>query len=272
MSGHWTLDDIAWDRFDPGAVDPETVKAVKAAAMVEYNGADYGIYLSRVFRDDPELSEAFQQWAHEEVQHGLALGRWAQLADPGFDFEASFASFREKIRLPLEAEESVRGSRTGELIARCMVEIGTSSFYSAMRDASNDPLLRDIAGRIAGDEFRHFKLFYDNLRRYQQRENISKWQRVRIALGRALETEDDELAFAYYSANGNGIPYDRRRNSRAYARRAYKLYRYGHVARGLKMAMKATGLSPRSRVGQSLGSFVWRVMQARVRLLDKVAA
>ncbi|MYK58743.1 MAG: hypothetical protein F4027_09140, partial [Rhodospirillaceae bacterium] len=73
---HWTLDDIAWENFDPGKVDPDLVKVIKAASLVEKNGRDYGRYLQEVFEDDPEFSEAAIGWAEEEVQHGDALGRW----------------------------------------------------------------------------------------------------------------------------------------------------------------------------------------------------
>ncbi|MFQ5959028.1 MAG: ferritin-like domain-containing protein, partial [Alphaproteobacteria bacterium] len=132
---HWSVDDIAWHRFDPSAADPEIVKVVKAAAMVEMNGADYATYLCNVFADDAEFCAAARRWAGEEVQHGRALRRWAELADPGFDFAAAFQRFKEGYRLPLEATASVRGSRAGELVARCVVEVGTSSYYSALRDA-----------------------------------------------------------------------------------------------------------------------------------------
>ena len=52
--------------------------------MVERNGSDYAIYLSRVFADDPGAVADVGRWSLEEVQHGMALGRWAQLADPQF--------------------------------------------------------------------------------------------------------------------------------------------------------------------------------------------
>ena len=52
---HWTLDDLPWDQFDASKVDPEVLKIVKAAAMVEYNGRDYATYLCNVFHDDPEF-------------------------------------------------------------------------------------------------------------------------------------------------------------------------------------------------------------------------
>lgn len=92
--GNWTLETIAWDRFDASKVDPEILRNIKAAALVERNGGDYGIYLGRVFADDPEFMAAVDNWVTEEVQHGMALGRWAQLADPSWDFDAAFERFR----------------------------------------------------------------------------------------------------------------------------------------------------------------------------------
>jgi len=110
--GNWTLESISWDRFDPSKVDPEILRNIKAAALVERNGGDYRIYLNRVFADDTAFIAAVDTWANEEVQHGLALGRWAQLADPKWDFEAAFARFRAGYKLPLDASASVRGSQS----------------------------------------------------------------------------------------------------------------------------------------------------------------
>src|SRR5258708_213537 len=106
---HWTLDDISWDSFDPTKVDPDLLKLAKAAAMVEKNGLDYAAYLANVFPRDPGFRRVAEHWAAEEVQDGDALGRWAMLADPTFDFDSAFARFREGYRLPLDATSSVRG-------------------------------------------------------------------------------------------------------------------------------------------------------------------
>lgn len=169
---HWRIDDIDWSRFEAGSVDPDVIALVKSAAMVERNGIEYADYLCRVFRDDPAFCAAAQNWAIEEVQHGDALGRWAELADPGWDFEAAFQRYRSGYK-PLVGEDmSLRGSRTGELIARCMVETGTSSYYSALADATREPVLQQVCRLIAADEYRHFKLFYDHMRRYLDRERI----------------------------------------------------------------------------------------------------
>ncbi len=198
---HWNIDEVAWKRFDAAKVDPAIVPLVKAAAMVERNGTDYARYLNNVFADDPDFRQAADHWAIEEVQHGDALGRWAMLADPTWDYQACFARYRAGYSLPLEASQSVRGSRTGELIARCMVETGTSSYYTALGEATEEPVLQTICRLIAADEFRHFKLFYDHMRRYLGRERIGMLRRLRIAAGRVTESEDDELAFAFHCGN-----------------------------------------------------------------------
>ncbi len=268
---HWRLEHLPWDSFDPARVDPVLVPLVKAAAMVERNGGDYGIYLDRVFADDPDFRAAAALWAEEEIQHGEALGRWATLADPGWDFDAAFARYREGYRIALDATSSIRGSRAGELIARCMVETGTSSYYTALAESADEPLLRRICAQIAADEFRHYKLFYDHLRRYLGRERIGLPRRLRIAAGRIGESEDDELAFAWHCANEAGAArFDRRRCAAAYLAGAMRCYRFRHVERGVGMIFKAVGLPPRGRLSALAARLAWRGLRwRRARLMRR---
>src|SRR5690606_8822593 len=142
---HWTLDDIHWDEFDASKVDADILCAVKAAAMVEFNAPDYVTYLCNVFSDRPDVKALLQQWGEEESQHGAALARWAELAEPTFNFEDAFQRCRAGYSSPLDEVQSVRGSRAGELVARCVVESGTSSYYAAIKDASSEPVLKQIA-------------------------------------------------------------------------------------------------------------------------------
>jgi hypothetical protein len=265
--GAWTLDDIPWDRFEPARVDRELVPIVKAASLVEHNGRAYADHLCLVFADDPEFQETARRWGEEEVTHGRALARWAALADPEFDFDAAVARFRDGYRVDFDSGRSRRGSRAGEMVARCVVEIGTSSYYTALRDAASEPVLKEICRHIAADELRHYRLFYRNLDRYLARDRIGRLGRLRVALGRVAESEDDELAYAYYAANETALPYDRRRYSRAYARRAYALYRLHHVERGVAMLLKAAGLTPNGRLGLVASRLAWRVMRHRAARL-----
>ena len=265
---HWHIDEVPWDRFDRTKVDPAVVPLVKAAAMVERNGTDYAIYLNRVFHDDPDFRAAADNWALEEVQHGEALGKWAMLADPAWDFRAAFDRYRAGYHVPIDVDASIRGSRTGELIARCMVETGTSSYYTALADAAAEPVLQQISRLIAADEFRHFKLFYDHMRRYLGREHIGMLRRLRIAGGRITESEDDELAFAYHCGNEpTNQPYDHGRCISAYMSGAMSVYRFRHIERGMGMIFKAVGLPPRGRLSGVSSSLAWRLLQRRRRRL-----
>jgi rubrerythrin len=270
---HWTLDDIPWERFDRSHIDPDVVKIVKAAAMVEANGGDYAKYLCNVFHDDPEFQAVANEWALEEVQHGMALARWAKIADPTFDFDAAFKRFTDGFKIETWRTQSLRGSRSGELVSRCIVETGTSSYYSALRDAVQEPVLKEICRNIAADEFRHYKLFYSYLKRYLAAEKIGPLRRFFAAASRIRESEDDELAYAYYTANFPAdAAYEHKRFIHAYMRRAYGFYRRPHIERGIGMILKAVGLTPNGRLNVILTRGITWLVRLRVQRLARAGA
>lgn len=264
---HWTLDDIPWEQFDRSKVTPDMVSLIKAASLVEFNGNDYARYLCNVFADDTQFKDAIMQWASEEIKHGLALAKWAQLADPQFDFQGSFKSFTEGYQLPLDAQQSVRGSRAGELIARCAVETGTSSYYTAIRRTAEEPVLQAICAKIAADEFRHYKLFYDTLKRYLDIEKLGRARRFLVAMSRVAESEDDELAYAYYAAHGSQGLYDRKTYTRLYLRKASSVYRREDIRRMSGMLLKAAGLKPNGWLDRLLSTLAWHLLRIRIQAM-----
>jgi hypothetical protein len=266
----WTMDDIHWSLFDPTRIEPRLLAAVKAAALVEYNAPDYVSYLKRVFADSSAATiAAIEQWGREESQHGRALGRWAETADPSFKLEEAFARFRKGYTPAHFAEGtgSIRGSRRGEMIARCVVESGTSSYYTAIRDATEEPVLKEIAGRIAADEYRHYKLFYDILGQ-QPEPDLSFWKKLMIAIGRVRESDDDELAFAYYCANVPPekeavTPYKRKKYSKLSSTASMAIYHRKHIDRLVQMVTKAVGANPHGWLANIMGAVLWHRMQAK---------
>ncbi len=269
---HWHIDDIPWQNFVADKVAPDHLRLVKAAALVEYNGRDYAAYLGNVFAGNAEIQAAAHSWALEEVQHGATLGRWAQIADPAFEFPTAVARFRAGYHLNIHAVESVRGSRSGELLARCIVETGTSSYYTALGEATQEPVLKAICHKITADEFRHYKMFYDYLRHYLDLESLNRFERLKIGIGRARESEDDELAYAYYAANAApDATYDRARYSREYLGRAYQFYRPHHVKRGVGMIFKACGLKPHTPMQGVVNHVVWWLIRNKTRKLARAA-
>jgi len=271
--GHWKISELPWDRFDPSKIDADLLAIAKAASLVEYNARDYALYLSNVFPDDAELQASLKDWADEEIQHGEALGLWSERADPTFNFAQASARYSAGFKVDTNAQTSIRGSQTGELIARCIVETGTSSYYTALADACEEPVLKAIARCIAADELRHYKLFYDHLKRYLDRGALNRLQRLKIGLSRIGESEDDELAYAYYAANAPAeAVYDNARYAHAYAARAYRFYKPHHVERVVAMVFKACGLKPHT-VWQGIANKVaWKLIDARRKKAMRKAA
>lgn len=270
MSGHWTLDDIAWDRFDASKVDPELLKAVKAASMVEGNAAEYVAYLRRVFEGDAKTIALFEQWGEEEIQHGRALGRWAQMADPSWDFDTALKAFHAGYH-PEHFDTGIarRGSRRGEMISRCVVETGTSSYYSAMKESTQEPVLKEIATHIAADEFAHYRLFLDTLQE-QTEKPLPLWKRISVALGRASEAEDDELGYAYYCGNTplgeiGKMPYDRKAAIRNYRRPIMSMYKQHHCKKAAQMIALAVGTDPKGWFARAASWVMWTYMSRQAR-------
>jgi hypothetical protein len=267
----WTLADISWHLFDASSVDATMLAAIKAAALVEYNAPDYVTYLKRVFRHEPaETLGWIERWGAEESQHGQALGRWAEMADPGFSLDEAFARFRKGYAPAHFADpdtESVRGSRRGEMIARCVVESGTSTYYAAIRDATDEPVLKEIAGRISADEYRHYKLFYETLHK-QAEPDMSLFKKLWLAANRVRESDDDELAFAYYCANipaekELARPYERKFYSRLAARTGMTIYRRRHIRKLVQMVAKAVGADPHGKLADWGEALLWRKLQKK---------
>src|SRR5262249_22488866 len=212
----------------------------------------------------------FHSWGEEEAQHGRALGHWAEMADPDWNFQQAFARFQAGYKpshFESHQDVSIRGSRRGEMIARCVVESGTSSYYSAIRDATDEPVLKEIAGRIAADEYRHYKLFYETLHQQDEPE-MSFLRRLWVAATRVRESDDDEWPNAGYGANARpnqeaAQHYDRQKHPRLAAKTSMTIYRRRHIEKLVQMVAKAVGANPHGRMADWGGALLWHVMQKK---------
>jgi hypothetical protein len=83
------------------------------------------------------------------------------------------------------------------------------------------------------------------------------------------ETEDDELAMAYYCANvpasrEKEIPYDRNACNLAYQSAMFRLYRPAHIERAVAMTGKAIGVHPESGFLKLTAKALWQFVRFRV--------
>jgi hypothetical protein len=95
---------------------------------------------------------------------------------------------------------------------------------------------------------------------------------MKVAVGRLIEGEDDELAYAYYASNNIRAPYDRKACIAAYGSRALPHYERGHVRLATNMVMKAVGVRPQSRVARWSSRVAWRVFDRRRRQIQAMAS
>jgi rubrerythrin len=261
----WQLESIPWQVFDPTKVDAKLLAQAKGAALVESNAADYVAYLRGVFHDNPQLLAEIETWGEEEERHGSTLRKWCEMADPHFDYEAALLRFKKAYKIPAPSK-SVRGSPARELVARCVVETGTSTFYTALKDACEEPLLKEICRRIAGDEIRHFNLFLKHLTtRYAREEHVGCSARLKTVLERVLEMDDPELTFAHFAANlGDDFnPQLFPLYAEKYMNEAMGYYRAKHFIMSAPMLAKTIGISLSARISHFIGRLMYGFFHLR---------
>ena len=190
---HWTLDDIPWHavRRDAVAHEEELFYLVATASFIEITTELYTRNLIEYFSDDEEVTIWLgQHWECEELQHGLSLKRYVQTAWPEFDWEQAYRSFFKEYSACCQVD-LLEPTRSMEMAARCVVEMGTASYYTTLSRLSSDPVLSILTDHIREDEVRHYKHFYHYFLRYREREGAGR-VRVLRALWHRLKMIDGE--------------------------------------------------------------------------------
>ncbi len=188
---HWSLDDIPWTALHRDAVAPnEALFYLVAASSLMESATDlYTANLIEFFADDDEIASWLEDyWLPEELQHGRALRRYVETAWPDFPWSRVREAFVEEFR-PF-CDELLEAVRSLEMASRCVVEMGTASFYTGLSRASTEPVLAAVTERIARDEVRHYKHFYRFFRKYRETERpgrgavaASLWRRLMMTGG-----------------------------------------------------------------------------------------
>lgn len=195
----WRLADIDFDGIDRSKVvdDGLAFRIVFLASFIETGSDLYAENLIEYFAGDAEVSRWLRQsWQPEEVQHGNALRQYAARVWPQIDWQRRYDDFFAEYSRTCTVG-SLEPARALELAARCVVETGTSTLYSALAHYAREPVLKDLAARIFADEVRHYKHFYFYFRRYNRRERHPRWRVARTLLRRLAETRTGDGYYAY---------------------------------------------------------------------------
>lgn len=247
---HWRLEDIPWDAIRHEAIrdDRYFLQLLAGASFVETAADLYTANLLRYFEGDAEVCAWLErEWQHEEMQHGAALRRYVAAVWPEFDWQPAFDGFLAEYA-PLCDDTHLGPTRALELVARCVVETGTSSFYRMLAEASPEPVLSRLAEHIRRDEVRHYKHFFRYFRDYLEQEAVGRHAVLRAlwARLREIDVEDERVAFRHVQRQlepGQEVTRDayaafRRRNGEL-ARRHFPF------STGIRMLLKPLRLNAR---------------------------
>ena len=194
----WSLDDIPYDAIDIDCIrdDDALFLLVCSASFVESGSDTYTGNLVEQFADDDEVGTWLREhWEPEELQHGRALKAYVRHVWPEFDWDAAYADFFAEYSKLCTVEE-LEPTAGQELAARCIVEMGTTTYYQALHAACTEPVLRDLTWRIRCDEVRHYKNFHAFFQRYRQAEHLGRRHVLAALLRRAIELRREDATIA----------------------------------------------------------------------------
>jgi rubrerythrin len=195
----WSLDDLPYALIDRSVVGPDELlfNLIASASFIEITSETYTRNLVAFCAGDDEVVEWLQQvWQREEVQHGAALRRYVETVWPEFDWAAAYRNFLDEYGRVCSVE-LLAPTRALEMVRRCVVETGTSSFYRMLADAAPEPVLRRLASLISRDEVDHYKHFYRYFRLYAARERPSRIAVARMLLRRTGEVDAEDASIAF---------------------------------------------------------------------------
>jgi hypothetical protein len=166
----WTLEEVDWARLRPEALTEVDRSAVRFITFIEDHIPGYlsgfltafpvagaQLELER-FGFNREYFRFLVAWANDEERHAAALSRY-QVAAGMATWDELLVTLAEEGRKEFVIPyEHPMQSFTYTLVQ----EKATQLFYHRFRDAVTEPVLRDLLGRLARDEARHFA-FYANL-------------------------------------------------------------------------------------------------------------
>lgn len=239
----WTVAQIPWKQLcrERVADDEALFYAVSTASLIEITTDLYTRNLVQHFAGDDEVCTWLARgWEPEELQHGRALREYVLRAWPTFDWDAVYAAFFAEYGA-LCKPEALMPRRSLELVSRCVVEMGTSSFYTALHGATGEPVLKYLTRCIYQDEIGHYRHFYRYFLRYRDIEGVNRaqvlgalWHRLKL-----IQDEDSYIALKHvYAARHPGARFDRRVYRRVVKRCRGTVGRYLPHRRSVKMLLK----------------------------------
>lgn len=162
---------FAFDGIRPDLLTDGQIDSLKTALLVEDHIPGYSRAYSDMFALDPGLPAAelaFRRqmlhfvfrWSCDEDRHAHTLENYLR-ACGRVDDEALT---REMLATVVRPYRAPHGDALRMTVYTVIQEKATQVFYSCLRDAAAEPVLKDVLARLASDEARHCGFFVDLLK------------------------------------------------------------------------------------------------------------
>ncbi len=210
------------------------------ASFIEITSYIYDKNLSLFFKGEEQVvSWLNNTWEIEETQHGKALKKYINCVWPEFDYQEAYERFR-KSYLPLCKVEALEDSKAKEMLARMVVETGTSTAYQAIAHYAkdlNEPVLEHLVKLISKDEVYHYEKFEELFKYYKKQEQLSSTDIIKLLYKRAKEINSEDIKIAYEAL-------ERKQDYQEYMKEVQKFAKkYYPYKMAIKMFMRPLGLS-----------------------------
>ena len=156
----WILDaDVAWNRIDASIAhqDPALLDQVRDSALIESYFPLYTTRLMGVLWDQVDATAVFSIQLYESYKHFYVLNRYLQAVEYRPITQEDILEVRRR-NLNAVVDDGI-----SELARYMFSEHFAAYYFLRLSRQAAEPVLREIAGYIARDEFRHTQFAYDLL-------------------------------------------------------------------------------------------------------------
>jgi hypothetical protein len=156
----WILEvDVAWARLDMplARARPDLLAQVRDSALIESYFPVYTMRLMRALWDQVDVTSVFSVQLYESYKHFYVLNRYLDLVDAHPIADAELIEIRRR-NLDTAIDDPIR-----ELARYMISEHFAAYFFLRLARQAAEPVLAQIAGHIAKDEFRHTQFAFDLL-------------------------------------------------------------------------------------------------------------
>jgi len=181
------------------------------ASFIEIASETYAKNLSEYYHENPEaVAWLNDTWEKEEVQHGNALKTYVSCVWPEFPWQKAYDRFLQ-LYLPLCRVDALQPTQGLEMIARMIVETGTSTMYrsfEAYAKSLDEPIFAQLSHLIYKDEVNHYSYFNRYFNYYNKSERSGRREILKVIVQRLKEAgnEDIEIAFqSIYETEHDGL-------------------------------------------------------------------